>query len=52
MDVENPMTISAGSGGKEKMNVSFTNGTIQTGWRRQFHSQANNSPGTAKINVL
>ena len=28
LDVENPVTISAGSGGKEKMNVSFSNGTI------------------------
>ncbi|MEP6728375.1 MAG: GldM family protein, partial [Bacteroidota bacterium] len=29
LDVENPVTISAGSGGKEKMNVSFTNGSIK-----------------------
>ncbi|MDE3247935.1 MAG: gliding motility protein GldM [Bacteroidota bacterium] len=27
-DVENPVTISAGSAGAEKMNVSFTNGSI------------------------
>jgi gliding motility-associated protein GldM len=29
LDVENPVTISAGSGGKEKMNVSFSNGSIK-----------------------
>ncbi len=28
-DVENPVTISAGSGGKEKMSVSFSNGSIK-----------------------
>lgn len=30
LDVDNPVTISAGSGGKEKMNVSFSNGSISS----------------------
>jgi gliding motility-associated protein GldM len=48
--VDNPMTISAGSAGREKMQVNITNGAINSaGGDRYIAKPA--SQGTAKINV-
>jgi gliding motility-associated protein GldM len=50
LDVENPVTISAGSGGKEKMNVSFTNGSIKPVGGDRFMIVPTTA-GTAKVNI-
>ncbi|HTE13323.1 MAG TPA: GldM family protein [Chitinophagaceae bacterium] len=50
LDVENPVTISAGSGGKEKMNVSFTNGSIKPAGGDRFMIVPTTA-GTAKVNI-
>jgi len=50
LDVENPVTISAGSGGKEKMNVSFTNGTI-TGAGGDRFNIIPTTQGLGKVNI-
>jgi gliding motility-associated protein GldM len=48
--VENPVTVSAGSAGKEKMNVSFSNGSISSiGGDRYIIKPSSVGPG--KINV-
>ncbi len=52
LDVENPVTISAGSGGKEKMNVSFSNGSIKpVGGDRFMIIPTTQGVGKVNINV-
>jgi gliding motility-associated protein GldM len=52
LDVENPVTISAGSGGKEKMNVSFSNGSIKpAGGDRYMIVPTTAGLGKVNINV-
>ena len=48
--VENPMSISAGSAGREKMQVSITNGNINSAGGDRFIAKPT-TPGVAKINV-
>ncbi len=48
--VENPMAISAGSAGREKMSVSITNGSISPISGDRYVAKPT-TPGTAKINV-
>jgi gliding motility-associated protein GldM len=48
--VENPMTISAGSAGREKMSVSISNGNISSAGGDRFIAKPT-SQGIAKINV-
>ncbi len=48
--VENPMTISAGSAGREKMNISITNGAITSAGGDRYIAKPT-SAGIAKINV-
>ena len=48
--VDNPMSISAGSAGREKMQVAITNGAISSAGGDRFIAKPT-SPGTAKINV-
>jgi hypothetical protein len=48
--VPNPMTISAGSSGKEHMNVSITNGSIKSAGGDRFIAMPT-TQGMAKINV-
>jgi gliding motility-associated protein GldM len=50
LDVENPVTISAGSGGKEKMNVSFTNGSIKPAGGDRFMIVPTTA-GVGKVNI-
>jgi len=50
LDVENPVTISAGSVGKEKMSVSFTNGSIKPAGGDRFMIIPT-TQGTAKVNI-
>ena len=50
--VENPMTISAGSAGLEKMQVGFTNGAMaQHKTEMGVYCHLPTTPGNAKINV-
>ena len=49
--VDNPMTISAGSAGREKMQVSITNGTIASAGGDRFIAKPT-TQGLAKINVV
>ncbi|MEO6314187.1 MAG: gliding motility protein GldM [Chitinophagaceae bacterium] len=51
LDVENPVTISAGSGGKEKMNVSFTNGSIKSAGGDRFMIVPTTA-GVGKVNIV
>lgn len=48
--VDNPMSISAGSAGREKMNVSMSQGTITSAGGDRFIAKPT-TPGSAKINV-
>jgi gliding motility-associated protein GldM len=48
--VENPVTVSAGSAGKEKMSVSFSNGTISSAGGDRYIIKPS-SVGPGKINV-
>lgn len=50
LDVENPVTISAGSGGKEKMNVSFSNGSIKPAGGDRYMIVPTTA-GTGKVNI-
>jgi gliding motility-associated protein GldM len=50
LDVENPVSISSGSGGKENMKVSFTNGTISSAGGDRFNIIPTTS-GIGKINI-
>lgn len=52
MGVDNPVMVSAGSAGKEKMNVSFTNGAITSaGGDRYIIKPSKMGPGELKITV-
>ncbi|GAO45121.1 gliding motility protein GldM [Flavihumibacter petaseus] len=52
MAVDNPVMVSAGSAGKEKMNVSFTNGTISpAGGDRYIIKPSKMGPGELKVTV-
>ena len=48
--VDNPMAISAGSAGREKMQVGITNGSITSAGGDRYIAKPT-APGTAKINV-
>jgi gliding motility-associated protein GldM len=48
--VDNPMSISAGSNGREKMQVGITSGTITPAGGDRYIAKPT-TPGTAKINV-
>jgi gliding motility-associated protein GldM len=48
--VENPMSISAGSAGREKMQVGITNGSISSAGGDRYIAKPKEA-GTAKINV-
>ncbi len=48
--VDNPMTISAGSAGLERMQVAITNGAINSAGNGRFIAKPT-TPGLAKINV-
>ncbi len=48
--VDNPMSISAGSAGREKMSVSMSQGSIVTAGGDRFIAKPT-TPGSAKINV-
>jgi len=50
MDVENPVLISSGSGGKENMKVSFTNGSITPAGGDLFNIKPT-SQGAGKVNI-
>ena len=50
LDVENPVSISSGSGGKENMKVSFTNGTITPAGGDRFNIIPTTA-GIGKINI-
>ena len=50
LDVENPVTISAGSGGKEKMSVGFTNGSIKPAGGDRFMIVPTTA-GIGKVNI-
>ncbi|MFT3932850.1 MAG: GldM family protein [Chitinophagaceae bacterium] len=50
LDVQNPVTISAGSGGKEKMSVSFSNGSITPVSGDRFNIVPTTA-GLGKVNI-
>ena len=50
LDVENPVLISSGSGGKENMKVSFTNGSISPAGGDLFNIKPT-TQGAGKVNI-
>ncbi|MEO5681194.1 MAG: GldM family protein [Chitinophagaceae bacterium] len=50
LDVENPVSISSGSGGKENMKVSFTNGSIASAGGDRFNIVPT-TQGIGKVNI-